>query len=98
MIALPFQQPLNRFVLLVALEEFPPGPQPERIQYIYYPGDADPDDGPTAHLDEWYILTWATRIRRSFVQPVRARFQRGARYGVENNSQETREISRQNSS
>ena len=29
------------------------GPQPERIQYIYYPGDADPDDGPTAHLDEF---------------------------------------------
>ncbi len=29
------------------------GPAPERMQYIYYPGDDDPDDGPTVRVEEF---------------------------------------------
>jgi hypothetical protein len=28
------------------------GPEPERIKYIYFPGDADPEDGATVSIDE----------------------------------------------
>ena len=29
------------------------GPEPERIKYIFFPGDADPEDGPTVRIDEY---------------------------------------------
>jgi len=29
------------------------GPEPERIKYIFFPGDADPDDGATVRIDEY---------------------------------------------
>ena len=42
--------PDERFDLVIERID---GPAPVRMQYIYYPGDDDPDDGPTVRLNEF---------------------------------------------
>lgn len=44
--------PDERFNLVIELVD---GPAPARIKYIYFPGDDDPDDGPTVSIDEHLV-------------------------------------------